>query len=303
MASNIKFSIIILSHNTDLDLSRCVESIYKHTESVSFEVLVVDHNSSDNSPKTIQKLTKQHSNIKSFLRSDNPGFGSGNNFGTRNSAGEYLLFLNSDTLFTYNVLKSILPKLNGTKKLGAYSVCLHNPDGSFQASGGVFPTLSNLILWQLGIDDLPILNKYIPSFHPKKESATYNVGPEWVTGAFLVVPSGVFHSVGGFDENIFMYTEEMELCYRISKLGKKIIYDENESIIHKGGASGGTYLSLTSEVKYIIYFWQKHKPGWQVIPVKLFIFIGSLLRLLFFGIIRQNETYKRSYLEAIRLCF
>jgi GT2 family glycosyltransferase len=117
----------------------------------------------------------------------------------------------------------------------------------------------------------------------------------------MVIPKEVYETVGGFDEKIFMYTEEMELAYRISQLGKKVVYDPDEQIIHLGGASGGNYLALTSEVQNIIYFWHKHMPAWQLPVAKFFILVGSLLRLLFFGIIRQNESSRKAYFECIKL--
>jgi GT2 family glycosyltransferase len=99
-----------------------------------------------------------------------------------------------------------------------------------------------------------------------------------------------------------MYTEEMELCYRLSKLGYRTVYDPSASIIHLGGASGGSFLALTSEIKNMIYFWKKHKPSWQLPIAKTVFFIGSLLRLIIFGIIIGDEKARRAYWHALRLC-
>ena len=249
----------------------------------------------------LSDFKKTHKNFTLLVRKDNPGFGVGCNNAAKLACGEYLVFLNSDTLFVENTLKNIKNKLITQPNLGVYSIKLLNRDQSFQPSGGSFPNLVNLFMWQFAIDDIPILGNFVKSFHPKENSASYKTGPDWVTGAFMVVPKKVYDTVDGFDEQIFMYTEEMELAYRLSLLGKQVVYDQGEKLIHLGGASSGSYLALTSEVKNIIYFWQKHKPAWQLPVVKFIIAIGSLLRLLFFGIIKQNETSKKAYRECFRL--
>jgi GT2 family glycosyltransferase len=124
---------------------------------------------------------------------------------------------------------------------------------------------------------------------------------DWVTGAFMIVPKKIFEEAGGFDKNIFMYTEEMELCYRISKLGYTALFQNKPAIIHLGGASGGSFLALTSEVENMIYFWKKHMPGWQLLFIRFAFFCGSLLRLLIFGIIKGDEKARRIYVKALRL--
>ncbi len=295
------FSVVIVSFNTEEVLKNCLDSIYKHTVGVTFEVVIVDNASKDGSLKMVKQYQKKHSNLKLVELKTNIGFGAGNNVGVNNSAGKYVLLLNTDTLFTYNILKNIKNKIESKKNLGAYSCKLLNADNSFQSSGGHFPNLFNLTLWQFGIDDIPILGNYIKSFHPKQSNKLYTTKLDWITGAFMVLPKKTFQEAGGFDEKIFMYTEEMELLYRISKQKKSVWYDSTESIIHLGGASGGSYLAITSEVKNIIYFWQKHYPAWQTPLVRVILYLGSLLRLLFFGIIRQNATYRKAYLETLRL--
>lgn len=296
------FSVIILSHNTSKVLKNCLDSLYNKTKNVNFEVIVVDHNSHDDSLKMLSGFKKQHRNFTLIEKKDNPGFGFGNNSAAKMSSGKYLILLNSDTLFLENTLKNIEDKIDSYTDLGIYSIKLLNKDGSFQASGGSFPTLKNLFFWQLALDDIPLFGDRLRSFHPKENSIVYkNNGPEWVTGAFMVIPKPVYDTVHGFDENIFMYTEEMEMAYRITSLGKRVVYDQEEKLIHLGGASGGSYLALTSEVKNIIYFWHKHRPAWQLPVVKILLASGSLLRLLFFGIIKQNESSKKAYRECFRL--
>lgn len=296
----VDLSIIIPSFNTRQLIVNCLDSILEHTQGINYEIIVVDNGSNDGSIEEIKKYSKKNPHILLIDARENLGFGKANNLGVKKSKGEYLLFLNSDTLLFDNALKQSIDGIKSLKKMGVYSCKLLNKNKTFQASGGSFPTLLNVIAWQLFIDDLPIIGDLIPSFHPKQSAYSQNREIDWVTGAFMIVPKKVFDQVGGFDENIFMYTEEMELDYRISKLGLKVYYQNSPAIIHLGGASSGSFLALTSEIKNMIYFWNKHKPQWQVPLIKLAFFVGSLLRWLLFGIIKKDETRRRAYSSALR---
>lgn len=300
MNKNIDISIIIVSYNTCKILEDCLKSVVKHTKGINYEVIVVDNGSKDDSVKMVKKYSEKFSNVKLIDVGDNVGFGKGNNLGAQKASGKYLLFLNSDTLFTNNLLPEILVKLDNNPSIGVYSCGLLNADQSVQASGGYFPTLANLLAWQFFIDDLPLIRNYIKSFHPSLTFYKKGQKLDWVTGAFMIVPKNVFDKAGRFDEKIFMYTEEMELCFRISTLGLGTLFTSQPTIIHLGGASGGSFLALTSEIKYMIYFWEKHQPSWQLPIVKIAFFLGSLFRLIIFGIIKRDEKARRAYIHALK---
>ena len=293
-------SIIVLSYNTrDITLS-CLESIIKHTKGVDLEIIVVENGSKDGSLEALKEYSKSNNSVTLLNPGENLGFGKANNLGVSKSSGEYILFLNSDTLLIDNALKEVMDFVRTKKDLGVYSCRLLNLDRSIQPSGGHFPNLLNLYAWQFFIDDLPLIGSLIPSFHPQRSSYDKDKKLDWVTGAFMVIPRKVFDQAGGFDEKIFMYTEEMELTYRISKINFKTYFKKSPTIVHLGGASGGSYLALTSEVKYMIYFWKKHKPHWQLPLVRFAFFYGSLLRWLLFGIIKGDEKSRRTYSEALK---
>lgn len=297
---NIDISIIIISFNTKEITLNCLRSIDKFTSGLNYEIIVVDNDSQDGSVKAIKEYSLKNKNLRLIESEENLGFGKANNLAAKNAHGKYLLFLNSDTIFTENSLKYFLDNYSEDKNLGVYSSQLKNADMSLQPSGGFFPNLLNVYAWQLFIDDLPFVNRFIRSFHPSPATYSQHNKPDWVTGAFMIVPKKIYDEIGGFDKNIFMYTEEMELAYRLSKLNKYVVYDPTTSLIHLGSASGGSYLALTSEVKYLIYFWHKHRPGWQLLPLKIALFLGSLLRLIIFGIIKNDEKRRKAYTTILR---
>ena len=290
-------SVIIVSFNTKDITRQCLDSLYQFTAGLDYEVIVVDNASSDSSAEMLSEFEPGPKNFKLIRSTANLGFGPANNLGAKEAKGEYLLFLNSDTLLIENNLPYCVAEIEKNRNIGVYSCNLTNKDGRHQTSGGYFPNLCRLFAWQFFIDDIPPFSNLIDSIHPHASRKQ----PDWVTGAFMMIPTKIFWEAAGFDERIFMYTEEMELCYRIKKLGKIVIHDAHTSIIHLGGASGGSYLALTSEVEGMLYFWHKHKPAWQLPLVKLLFFVGSLLRYVIFGIIGRNATARQSYREILRL--
>jgi hypothetical protein len=296
----IDLSIITVSFNTKDITLNCLTSVIKNTQGVNYEIIVVENGSKDGSSEALRKFAQDHLQVTFVDAGKNTGFSKGNNLGVSKAKGEFLLFLNSDTVVKDNALKEVFDFIKDKKDLGVYSCRLLNVDGSIQPSGGHFPNLLNVFAWQFFIDDLPFIGPLIPSFHPHKSFYDQDKRVDWVTGAFLLIPRVVFEAVGGFDENIFMYTEEMELTYRIAKTNKQAYIKKTPSIVHLGGASGGSFIALTSEVKNMLYFWKKHKPSWQMPLIKFIFFSGSLLRLLLFGIIKGDEKSRRTYTEALK---
>lgn len=299
--SDTLLSIIIPSFNTREILLNCIDSIIKHTKGIKYEIILIENGSKDGSLPALKAYAAKHSEVILIDAKKNLGFGLANNLGAERAKGEYLLFLNSDTLVFDNALKESVENLQKHPKVGVYSCRLLNADHTVQQSGGHFPTFWNVFAWQFFIDDLPIIGSLIPSFHPAKSQYDKDQQMDWVTGAFMIVPKKIFDEAGGFDKNIFMYTEEMELTYRIAKLGYTALFQNKPAIIHLGGASGGSFLALTSEVENMIYFWKKHMPSWQVPFIRFAFFCGSLLRVLIFGIIKGDEKARRIYVKALRL--
>lgn len=300
-------SIIVVSFNTKKMTLECLESIRKYTKNIGYEIIVVDNNSVDGSVDAITDLGfKDISIIKNKV---NKGFGAANNQGINNANSRYVLLLNSDTIIQDNVLAKMITYMDKHPKTAVSSCALLNKDGSIQGTGGFFPTISRVFSWMFFIEDIPYADVLIKPFHPIHGQSFLYDGTkfykksrslDWVTGAFMMVRTDILQSVGGFDEDYFMYTEEVDLCYRIKKLGWNVDYVSEESIVHLGSASSTKEFSLLEEYKSIKLFYRKHMPKLQYPILRFFLKCGALLRIVLFRIIKGKEVSK-TYVKAFKM--
>lgn len=297
-------SIIILSFNTKDLLVSCIKSIFKYTKNIKFEVIVVDNNSGDGSADAAKNL-----GVTVIKNKENFGFTVANNQGYKNSSGKYVLFLNSDTEIHDNVLGEMVPWMESNPNVGVATCALKNGDGSLQATGGYFPTLSRVFSW-MTIQDIPFVDKIIKPFHPHHSKSLFSNGDnfyktkkqiDWVTGAFLLTRREILEKINGWDEKFFMYVEDTDICFRIKKLGYEIWYLPEWSITHFGGASSKTSeYSLVSEYEGVKKFYVKHYAAWQLPFLRLILKIGALGRIILFGILEGGSSIK-TYAKAFRI--
>lgn len=300
-------SIIIISFNTKELTLNCIDSIVKNTKGVEYEVIVVDNASEDGSVEALKKLEEKIGNLKIIENKKNVGFGPANNQGMKEAEGEFILLLNSDTIISYNLLSEMTEWMRDNEKVGVATCALRNKDGSLQGTGGYFPTLTKVFAWMFFIDDLPLIDRLIKPFHPMHAQSFYKGTSQfkekserdWITGAFALMRREVVEQVGYFDEDYFMYTEEVDLCYRVKNAGWEVWYLPKWSITHLGGASSTKEFPILSEYDGIKLFYKKHMPKWQYPVVRFFLKLGALARIFLFGTIKGKGAAK-TYVEAFR---
>lgn len=303
----MELSIIVISFNTKGITLDCLRSVLKYVREIKYELIVIDNASSDGSVDEIKQLADKHEHVK-LIRSDvNLGFAGGNNLGINKSKGRYVLLLNSDTYFTTNILKNMIDWMDENPKIGISSCTLLNVDGSVQGTGGYFPTLPRVFSW-MTIQDIPYVDSLIKPFHPMKEKS-FNKGSsfyakakelDWITGAFMLIRREVFREVKKFDDKYFMYTEETDFCYRAKQTGWIVCFNPKWSIVHIGGASGTHESSILKEFNGVKRFYKKFYPSWQYPILRLLFKIGSLGRIILFGLINGKDE-ARIYSKVFKL--
>lgn len=282
----MKLSIVSLNFNKpDLTVSS-MESLYQEYKEEfkngEFEYIIVDNNSTDNSLEILHKEIKKYKHVTLIENSKNSGFGSGNNMGATHAKGEYILFLNNDTRITSKGFLDMVSFLDTHKEVAILGGKLENNDGTEQISTGKFYSPFSLFLLMLGLQRLGGVDK-----NPSQVQKV-----DWVKGALLMIRKLAFEKLGGFDEKIFMYTEDMELCYRAREAGMQVFFYPISGILHKDQGSSNRTFAIVLIYKNLLYFYKKHRPIWE------YNFAWLLLKLKAVILICVGKLFHNTYLVS-----
>jgi N-acetylglucosaminyl-diphospho-decaprenol L-rhamnosyltransferase len=230
-------AIVIVSYNTCDLLADCLESVLDGLarSGLSGEVWVVDNASADGSP---QMVRERFPSVHLIAHYENVGFAAGNNLALRAirpgqpGAPQAVLFLNPDTRVTEDAFGTMVRFLDETPRAGAAGARLIHGDGSFQHSAFAFPGLMQIVLDFFPLDHR-LIDSRLNGRYPRRLYETGRPFPvDHPLGAALMVRSEVLGQVGGFDEQFFMYCEEIDLCLRIKKAGWSIYCVPRAVIVH-----------------------------------------------------------------------
>ncbi|MDZ4227650.1 MAG: glycosyltransferase family 2 protein [Candidatus Levybacteria bacterium] len=281
----VNLSIIILSYNTKALTLKCIESIvgqYKKELSLKeLEIIVVDNASTDGSPSAI-------SNFKLIQNKENVGFARGCNIGADSAEGKYILFLNSDTEVLDEGFLSMTDFLDKNSDVAILGGKLENNDGSIQRSCGKFYNLFNLLIMLLGLERFGFLRS-----SPGKIQKV-----DWVSGACMMVRADIFEKLTGFDEKLFMYMEDMEVCFRAKKLGFGTYFYPDVKLRHKSLGSSNRTFAIIYIYKGILHFYSRHKTYLEYLAAKLLLITKAGI-LILVGLLTFNSELKDRYQKAI----
>lgn len=305
MPKNIDLSIILISSKKDY-IFDCLDSVYKALGSIKNEVILIDNASEDNLG---EKVKKKFPEVKILRREENGGFGENNNMGMKIARGRYVLLLNDDTkIIDKKIFKQMIEWMDKNKKVGVSSCALVNPDKkTYQGSGGYFPTLPRVFAWMTFLDDIPGIDLLIKPYHPLSGWSPFYKGEEyfkkphkqdWVTGAFYLMRKKAMDEVGLFDEDFFLYVEEVDLSYRFVQAGWKIWYLPRWKVVHYGQVTTGSANAMIREFENLKLFYKKHYAGWKLPFLVLFLKLGAVLRMVLFGIMKgpdATKTYAKAF--------
>jgi GT2 family glycosyltransferase len=286
--SKLKISIIIPSYNTQELLSQCLKSLDSNSE-----IIVIDNGSTDGSVNMLRKLQSQNPKIKTIFNQKNKGFGGANNQGIKIATGDYLLFLNSDTLVKNQAPFKMAQFLKENPKAGMIGCRLLNKDGSWQPSAGYFPSLGITFIMLFAEHWLGDL---VRSSFPKEKEV------DWVMGAAMMIKKEVIAKAGLMDEGIFMYMDEVEWAYRIKKAGFKIVFYPGAEITHLFGASSktGRQDPILNIYRGLLYFYKKHYSPSQLVILKIMLKLKAVGALIL-GFLTNNRYLKQTYVQALEI--
>jgi len=232
MSSEIAVSVIIVNYNTFPLVRQCIDSIIKETSNITFEIVVVDNNSPDQSIRELKVIFPE---ITLILQKENKGFGAGNNVGASIAKGKYLFFLNSDTILINNAIGILHSFMESCPNAGVCGGNLYTADK--------IPTISYEPLKPRPLVRTFLLLSQMITRRIIGGSVFFCNGQQprmingYISGADFFVKSDLLRKVGGFDEDFFMYYEEIELTYRINRHGLRSYVVPEAKIIHLEGGS------------------------------------------------------------------
>jgi N-acetylglucosaminyl-diphospho-decaprenol L-rhamnosyltransferase len=274
----MKVSVIIVSWNTRELLQACLASLYQSLltiENEQLEVWVVDNASSDGSAQMVHDIYPQ---VNLIVNTQNPGFGQANNQAIRESSGDYVWLLNPDTEVLSGAIEALITYLELHPESGAVGSMLLNKDRTRQNSCYPFPTLRREFWRLFHLDRIWAYGVY----NMESWSIETNHPVDVIQGASLMFRRIVLDQVGFFDESYFMYTEEVDLCYRTRQAGWLLYWIPASQVIHFGGQS----TSQVSEKMFLclyqskVHFFRKHYGNLSANLYKMILFLISLGRLV-----------------------
>ncbi len=292
-------SIIIVNWNTQELLLRCLEHVYDTTRQVAFEVFVVDNASSDGSVAAVRSRFPE---VQLIENNENVGFARANNQAMAVVRGRFLLLLNTDAFLHPAAVKTLVAHMDAYPDTGAAGCRLFYEDGTLQRSCSAFPTVLTE-LWQgLWLDRLfprhPLFGSYMMTYWNLDDLREVDA----VLGACMIIRPSALKQVGPFNEQYFMYSEEIDLCYRLKQGGWKIRFVPTATATHIWGGSARqvhpakTFLRLYESR---VQFFRSHYGRLRTWLYKLVLLLGSILRVItgpiFFLLRRDQETFHRVY--------
>ncbi|WP_405287476.1 glycosyltransferase family 2 protein [Methanobrevibacter sp.] len=274
----MNLSIVILNYRT-FELTRdTVNSVLSYSYPFSYEIIVVDNASGDDSLMKLQDYFKDK--VKFIESKENNGFAAGNNLALRQVKSDYVLLLNSDTVVWENTLENVYSYMEQHTDVGACGCRVRLESGELdKACKRTFPNVKNSFFRLFHIPNKSQDDNYNLTDLPDDE--VYEI--DCLTGAFMFIRDRALEDAGLLDETFFMYGEDIDLCYRIKEAGWKIVYYGKNSITHfKGASSKKQKNKLIYEFYHAMYiYYKKHHAEESSFIVNIVVYFGiSVLCIL-----------------------
>lgn len=301
-------SIIIINYNLENEIDNCLNSLLQTFRSIDnlsqlFEIIIVDNNSPN---KSLFKLEEKYKSdhIHFYYSEKNLGFGKGCNLGASKAKGDFILFLNPDTIVEEDIFTSVISLFNSDNKIGIIGPKQQLRKPFFDFSAGFYPNILLEIfnLFGLGVFFEGFLVNLLTRFSKKDYLKLH-----WILGAAIFIRKDLFEMINGFDKDYFMFFEEVDLCRRVFKGGYKIIYYHKLKIHHIGSVSGKRnyflYTVRTYASKYL--YLTKHYKGLNRITMVFLLRMQLISQIIIWSLLSPLSLDKskqkiRSFLYLIK---
>ncbi|MGC9001061.1 glycosyltransferase family 2 protein [Caldisericum sp.] len=279
--SELDFSIILVTYNSEDFIRECLESIYNTIKNTkfSFEVIVVDNNSQDATVKMLRDFPE----VKLIKNKENLGFSRANNLAFENSKGKILFFLNPDTkIISSEIFEEVYKIFSTNSGIGAIGVKLVDEKGKAALSGFSFEPWWSAILSLLSMQFIDF--RIIKDEHLLKKINNLNhpVEVDWVSGGAMFISREVYSKVSGFDSNFFLYSEDVDICKRIKDRGLKILFLPYIYVLHYTSHSSKNFeRRIDYRYRSLLLYAAKHYKKWRYFLYKISLILNAIEKLLF----------------------
>jgi N-acetylglucosaminyl-diphospho-decaprenol L-rhamnosyltransferase len=292
----LDLSIVVVNWNTCNLLHQNLSSIFQTLTGSEFEVIVVDNASSDGSVEMVQTEFPQ---VRIIQNRENVGFARANNQAIRQSYGRYLFLLNSDAVLKDQASQILLGIMEKTAHAGIVGAGLYNPDGTIQADHGNLPILPVDLASLFGLDK--IINRILPDHTTSKETG-------WVKGAAMMLRKEMLDQIGLLDEGFFMFSEEIDLCYRAKQAGWKVLYVPEARVIHlEAGSTGQIVERVLRLYRGKLRYYRLHHGEISRFVLLSAMFFSSYLKFIVYGLIgilypslRNTSSFWETVVRGLR---
>ena len=281
-------SIVIVSWNVRDLLRRCLRSVLESLETegaraLATEVVVVDNASRDGSAEMVRR---EFGHARVIANAQNEGFTKGNNQGIAASDGRHVLLLNPDTEVVGRSLGEMVDYMQGHPEVGALGPQLLYPDGRVQSSRRRFPDLRTALVESTFLQPWFSESSTLKSYYvlERQDGDTQEV--DWLVGACLMMRRAALEKVGLLDERFFMYSEELDWCYRARQQGWRVVYLPEARVIHHEGKSSEQALAVRHLhfQRSKVLFFKKHHGRVQGEILRLYLLASYLWQTVVEGL-------------------
>jgi GT2 family glycosyltransferase len=280
----MQLSVIIVNYNVKYFLEQCLHSVLKACVNIEAEIIVADNNSTDGSRAYLEEKFPA---VSFIWNHDNIGFARANNLALEKAKGEFILFLNPDTLLAEDCIEKCMQFFTMNTKAGALGIRMVDGSGKFlKESKRAFPAPLTSMFKLSGLARLFPRSKIFARYHLGHLHENENHEVDVLAGAFMMIPKKVLDEIGNFDERFFMYGEDVDLSYRIQEAGFKNYYFAESGIIHFKGESTkrGSLNYVRLFYKAMSLFVKKHysgsKAGFFIFLIQMAIVIRAFFSAL-----------------------
>jgi hypothetical protein len=285
------FSVVLVNYNDRAHLEACLTSLRSGPGPETSEVILVDNASSDGSAAFVAASFPW---VRVVELGENGGFGRANNRGFAECRGEFVLFLNTDTVVQPKAFEVLLDALRAEPAAGAAGPALLHPSGRFQVSFGRRVNFGGQLFQKLVAN--PFERKKL-----RREAQTREM--DWLSAACLCCRREAFEAVGGFDERFFIYFEDIDLCARIRAAGWKLLFVPRARVLHEGGATTAPSreASRLEYRKSQLLFYDKHASAASRRLLRLYLRAAVLVKRTAGGFRGEEGRRRRAaYVELLR---